>query len=143
LVSHREKTLTYSFFPLWPFISTFGGNPLASAAALAVTAALDNDGVVSNVVARGEQLRTGLTSLAARYPGVVKEVRGWGLINGIELSPGVAAIDVVKAALTSGLLLVPAGASVVRFVPPLVITETEVSKALSMFEAALATVLSM
>jgi acetylornithine/N-succinyldiaminopimelate aminotransferase len=122
--------------------STFGGNPLASAAALAVTAALDNDCVIDNVIARGEQLRAGLESVAARYPSVIVGIRGWGLINGVELSPAVTAISVVKAAMASGLLLVPAGATVVRFVPPLVITRDEVWKAISMFEAAVATVLA-
>jgi acetylornithine/N-succinyldiaminopimelate aminotransferase len=122
--------------------STFGGNPLASAAALAVTGALDNDGVIDNVIARGEQLRAGLASVAARYPSVIVGIRGWGLINGVELSPAVTAISVVKTAMASGLLLVPAGATVVRFVPPLVITHDEVCKAISMFEAAVATVLA-
>lgn len=122
--------------------STFGGNPLAAAAALAVAGAIDRDGVLENVVARGEQLRNGLADVAGRNPGVVKEIRGWGLINGIELVDKVKAIDVVKKAMAAGLLLVPAGTSVVRFVPPLVITEAEVDRALDMFEKALESVLA-
>lgn len=117
--------------------ATFGGNPLAAAAALAVARALENDEVVENAAARGEQLRAGLKEIAAKCGRKIVDIRGQGLINGVELKAGVAAVDVVKQAMEEGLLLVPAGASVVRFVPPLVISEDEVAIALSKFESAL------
>jgi acetylornithine/N-succinyldiaminopimelate aminotransferase len=70
----------------------------------------------------GQQLREELDALVRRHPDQLEEVRGWGLLQGLVLRPGGwSAPDVVKAALEEGLLLVPAGPSVVRFVPPLVI----------------------
>ncbi|WP_310413775.1 aminotransferase class III-fold pyridoxal phosphate-dependent enzyme, partial [Chamaesiphon sp. OTE_8_metabat_110] len=69
----------------------------------------------------------------------ISEVRGWGLINGLELQSEskINAIDVVKAAMELGLLLVPAGPKVVRFVPPLIVTELEIDRAVSIFDRVL------
>lgn len=121
--------------------STYGGNPLACAAGNAVARAMDSEGLVRNAELRGEQLRRGLEALAAdeRFAGMVHEVRGWGLITGLELraSCGVTAGELVGKATDQGLLLVPAGTHVVRFVPPLVVTEANVDEALKRFEAAL------
>ncbi len=74
-----------------------------------------------------------------KYSGVLAAVRGWGLINGLELSvdSGLTAAALVGAAAVQGLLLVPAGAHVVRFVPPLIVTEKEVFVALQKLQAAL------
>lgn len=116
--------------------STFGGNPLASAAGLAIGSELMEGGVLENARVRGEQLGRGLEGLKDKYTSVIREVRGIGLIRGVELD-GVLAGDVVNAAMERLLLLVPAGASVVRFVPPLVITEEQVDEVLLRFEAAL------
>lgn len=118
--------------------STFGGNPLAAAAALAISKALDNDHVLENVVARGDQLRVGLNSIKAKHPDLVAEVRGWGLINGVVLADhsSIKASNVVSKAMELGLLVVPAGPTVVRFVPPLVVTQAEVDSALSKFSDA-------
>uniref|UniRef100_A0A6U1PT46 acetylornithine transaminase n=1 Tax=Fibrocapsa japonica TaxID=94617 RepID=A0A6U1PT46_9STRA len=119
--------------------STFGGNPLACAAALATVNAVIEDGLVKNAEARGEQLRAGLRALQKEDPGLIKDVRGWGLINGVELMDEVevTAAQAVKVAMDEGLLLVPAGLKVVRFVPPLVVTEAEVDQALATFTKAL------
>ncbi|HEY9847245.1 MAG TPA: aspartate aminotransferase family protein, partial [Candidatus Caenarcaniphilales bacterium] len=94
--------------------STFGGNPLACAAALCVCQILEQDQLLLNVQQRGEQLRAGLRVIAQKYPSWIHEVRGWGLINGLELKPEVAltSVEVVKAAVAEGLLLVPAGPKV-------------------------------
>ncbi|CAB1114234.1 unnamed protein product [Ectocarpus sp. CCAP 1310/34] len=124
--------------------STFGGNPLACAAANCVTSKLsENRGaLLENVRERGEQLRAGLAGLQEKYPKTVAGVRGWGLINGLVLkeeSP-VLAGAVVAETTKLGLLLVPAGLKVVRFVPPLVATAAEVSTALSVIDQALAIV---
>lgn len=119
--------------------STFGGNPFACAAALAVCQAIDTENLLANVTARGEQLRTGLKTLAAKFPEIIFNARGWGLINGLQLvedSP-ITAIDIVKAAMERGLLLVPAGPKVVRFVPPLIVSETEIEAALNKLEEAI------
>ena len=115
--------------------STFGGNPLACAAALAVLHTLEQDGLVDNARARGEQLRAGLKAIAAARPGKLADVRGWGLIVGAELGDAEprTAPEIAKAALAAGLLVVPAGPRVVRFVPPLVVSAGEVDEALSLF----------
>lgn len=122
--------------------STFGGNPFACAVALAVCQTLEQENLLQNVTARGEQLRAGLQAIATKYPQQIEEVRGWGLINGMELNAEtqITASDIVKAAMDNGVLLVPAGPKVVRFVPPLIVTEAEVDIALQAVDQAMATV---
>ncbi|MGJ3250071.1 MAG: aspartate aminotransferase family protein [Elainellaceae cyanobacterium] len=111
--------------------STFGGNPFACAVALAVCHTLERDDILANVRARGEQLRTSLRAIAQQHPHLISEVRGWGLINGLVLKPDIefTSINIVKAAMAEGILLVPAGPQVVRFVPPLIITEADINTA--------------
>ncbi|WP_427161964.1 aspartate aminotransferase family protein [Aliinostoc sp. HNIBRCY26] len=120
--------------------STFGGNPFVCGVALSVCQTLEKENILQNVEARGEQLRAGLRAIAAKYPHHITEVRGWGLINGMELSADtqLTAPEVVKAAINEGLLLVPAGPKVVRFVPPLIVSEAEVNEALQAVEKAIA-----
>jgi acetylornithine aminotransferase len=119
--------------------STFGGNPFVCAAALAVCQTLEQDNILSNVQERGAQLREGLNAIATQYPQHIQEVRGWGLINGIELtnSTSLSSIDIVKAAMERGLLLVPAGANVVRMVPPLIVSATEINQAIDLLRTTL------
>ena len=116
--------------------STYGGNPLACAAGLAVAQYMCDHDLLSNVQARGEQLTEGLADLAAKYPNILADSRGWGLLKGIKIKDdaGVTAGELVGDAMKEGLLLVAAGPSVVRFVPPLIVTEAEISKALELFE---------
>jgi len=123
--------------------STFGGNPLACAAGLAVAAAVEEEGLVENARSRGDQLRRLLRELGKDFPGVITDVRGWGLIDGVELSPSSAptAAEVAKRCLSEGLLVVPAGLHVVRFVPPLVCTSEDVERAVGSFRKALETAL--
>lgn len=122
--------------------STFGGNPFACKVALTVCQTLEKDRLLANVQQRGEQLRTGLEQLASLHPELIETVRGWGLINGLVLKEEseVTSIAVVKAAMATGLLLVPAGPKVVRFVPPLIVSADEVQQALLGVEKALAAV---
>jgi acetylornithine aminotransferase len=105
---------------------------------------LERENLLQNVHDRGEQLRQGLRAIAAKYPNCFAEVRGWGLINGMELSTDtqLTSADVIKAAINEGLLLVPAGAKVIRFVPPLIVTEAEVETALQALEKAMSAVMS-
>ncbi len=123
--------------------STFGGNPFACAAALSVCQTLERENLLANVQQRGEQLRTGLRGLASKYPDLIAEVRGWGLINGMELKADtqVTSVEIVKAAIAEGLLLVPAGPKVIRFVPPLIVSAEEIDKGLQALEKAIAAVI--
>ena len=102
--------------------STFGGNPLACAAALTVLKTVEEEGVRENVQKVGAYLRD---NLAAALNGVtgVTQVRGYGLMVGIELDR--ACGDIVKRALERGLLVNVTSDKVIRLVPPLVITEAE------------------
>ena len=120
--------------------STFGGNPLACASGLAVLRTIENESILQNVQQRGEQLRVRLRAIAQKYPEIFTEVRGWGLINGIELSANtdLTSIQLVKAAMDSGLLLAPAGPKVLRFVPPLIVSQAEVDKAATIIEEVVA-----
>ena len=119
--------------------STFGGNPFVCAVALAVCQTLERENILENVQKRGEKIRSKLTEIAQKYPDLIAEVRGWGLINGLELKEEIelTSPQVVKVAMEAGLLLVPAGPKVLRFVPPLIVTEDEVNLALQAVENAL------
>jgi acetylornithine aminotransferase len=124
--------------------STFGGNPFACAVALCVCQTIERENLLANVQQRGEQLRSQLQLIAAQYPDLIVDVRGWGLINGLELNAEaeLTSIEVVKAAMAEGLLLVPAGPKVLRFVPPLIVTEAEINQAVEMLKTALSKLLS-
>ena len=119
--------------------STFGGNPLACAAGLVIANSIDNENLLDNVGSRGEQLRKGLNKIMQKYPDILVDVRGWGLINGVEVRGDLQLLagDIVNACTKKGLLLVAAGLKVVRFVPPLIVSETEVNQALRTFEEVL------
>lgn len=110
--------------------STFGGNPVAAAAACAVVEAVD-DGLLVHVTGVGEALRSGLASL----PGVV-EVRGRGLLLGAVLDR--PAGPVVDACRERGVLVLSAGADVLRLTPPLVLTVEEAEEGLAVIRDALA-----
>ena len=114
--------------------STFGGTPLACAASFAALSAIEDERLLDNALARGEQLRTGLRALAERHGGI-RDVRGLGLMVGLELEG--AAAPVAAKLREAGLLCIPTGSSVLRFVPPLVVTEAEVGKALGILDAVL------
>ena len=110
--------------------STFGGNPVASAAACAVVEAID-DALLENVAARGAQLSAGLEKLSG-----VREVRGRGLLLAGLLDRD--ASPVVDECRARGLLVLTAGPDVLRLLPPLVVTEAEVDEALGVLQEVLA-----
>jgi acetylornithine aminotransferase len=85
-----------------------------------------------------------LREIAHRYPNLITEVRGWGLINGMELNADIelTSVNVVKAAMERGLLLVPAGPKVIRFVPPLIVSAEEIDQAAQAVEDAIASLAS-
>ena len=112
--------------------STFGGNPFACRAGLTVATEIERRDLLTNVTARGEQLRDGLQELVNCFPDHLEGVRGWGLLQGIVIRDGSnwTAPQLAKAAIDHGLLLVAAGPSVLRMVPPLTINKREIRELL-------------
>ena len=118
--------------------STFGGNPFACRAGLTVLAELKRRDLLSHVQRMGALLQELLAQLVSRHPTLLEGVRGWGLLQGLVLrEEAPSAPDIVKAAMEQGLLLVPAGPRVVRFVPPLVIQPRHLRLAVDRLERAL------
>ena len=114
--------------------TTYGGNPLACAAAVEVFRLFDKLNVTDNVKNVGKYLETQLKSLVEKYD-IVKAQRGIGLIQGIELT--VNPKDVIAKCLDNGLILFSAGTNVIRFVPPLVITSDDVDQMMVRLKKAL------
>jgi 4-aminobutyrate aminotransferase len=117
--------------------STYGGNPVACAAALATIELLEG-GLVANASARGEQAFDGLRVLAARYPALIRDVRGRGLMIGIEFDTPQHAEEVQWAAFQRGLLVLECGKSSVRMSPALTVNEDEMNTAVGLFAEAVA-----
>lgn len=117
--------------------STYGGNLLACRAALVFLEALTTGGLMQQVARTGAYLERGLRAIAARQP-AIKDVRGAGVMWGIEIDRPAAAV--VDAALQRRLLINRTSDTVVRLLPPYVITEHEIDEALPLLEAAIATV---
>jgi 4-aminobutyrate aminotransferase len=116
--------------------STYGGNPLSCAAALA-TIDLIEDGLVENAERVGSFLLDGLREMQARRP-LIKDVRGLGLMIGIEFEDHDTMIAVEQAAFRRGLLVLGAGDDVVRMCPPLVFSTDQAETALEVFDEAVA-----
>jgi 4-aminobutyrate aminotransferase len=116
--------------------STYGGNPLSCAAALA-TIDLIEEGLVENAERVGSFLLDGLREMQARRP-LIKDVRGLGLMIGIEFEDHDTMIAVEQAAFRRGLLVLGAGDDVVRMCPPLVFSTDQAETALEVFEEAVA-----
>jgi acetylornithine aminotransferase len=108
--------------------TTFGGNPVACAAGVAVLDQIVNGGLMANANAMGEIFRKELESLKSEYPALIKEVRVFGLMIGVELFREGEAI--VNALRERGVLLNCTNANVLRFLPPLIIREPEVQEGL-------------
>jgi acetylornithine/N-succinyldiaminopimelate aminotransferase len=113
--------------------STYGGNLLACRAALCFLDELDAGGLLGRVSRVGDHLERGLRSMAARHP-LIKDVRGAGLIWGLELTRDAA--PVIQEGLARGVIVNRTAETVVRLLPPLVITETEIDEALGRLDAA-------
>jgi acetylornithine/N-succinyldiaminopimelate aminotransferase len=114
--------------------TTYGGNPLACAASVKVFELFEKLNVLDNVRTVGAYLAEKLKGLVAEYD-CVKEARGMGLIQGIELT--VNPKDVIAKSLENRLILFSAGTNVIRFVPPLVITKADVDEMISKLKSAL------
>ena len=119
--------------------STYGGNPVACAAAMA-TLDLIEGGLVANAAERGDQAMAGLQALAARFPDLMPVVRGRGLMIGIEFDTAEHAEAVQWACFQRGLLVLECGKTSVRMSPALTVTQDEMATALRIFENAVAEV---
>ena len=116
--------------------TTYGGNPLACAAGLAVMDVVMAPGFLDGVDRVARHLWRGLLGLAAKHPAVIEEVRGAGLLLGIKLKPEVNNGDMQAATVAEGLLTVAAGMNVLRLAPPLIITEAEADEAVDLLDRA-------
>ncbi|MFL5757200.1 MAG: aminotransferase class III-fold pyridoxal phosphate-dependent enzyme, partial [Chloroflexota bacterium] len=126
--------------------STYGGNPVACAAGVAVLETIRDEGLVANAASRGQELVVGLREIMAEEPRI-GDVRGLGLMIGVEFvsdratgrPDGATAEGVARAAADAGLLLLTCGAQhqVIRWIPPLNVTVPELEEALGLFETAL------
>ncbi len=114
--------------------STFGGTPLACAVGLRIFDVIEREGLADNARRLGEFLLSELTTLTKRFPGVVREVRGIGLMIGIEFQPQFKAADTVRELHKRNLLTVPAGNSVIRLLPALNLARPEAEEALRIIE---------
>jgi 4-aminobutyrate aminotransferase len=122
--------------------STYGGSPVPCAAGLATLAVLREEGLLANAAARGAQLREGLDRLHRRFGWLVEDVRGVGLMLGLEFPSGELADEVQGAAFRRGLLVLEAGESAVRLSPPLVVTAEQCQTALRLLDEAVEEVAS-
>ena len=111
--------------------STFGGNPLAMAVGNAVLDVVLGDGFLTAVQHKALYLKQALARSLDENPGVVEEIRGQGLLTGVRFIARVPAGDVVKACAAEKFLTVGAGDNVVRIIPPLNVTEAEMSEAVN------------
>jgi 4-aminobutyrate aminotransferase len=117
--------------------STYGGNPVACAAALA-TIELLQGGLIENAAVRGEEAMAGLREIEGRHPDTVIDVRGKGLMIGVEFTSPKLAEDVQWGCFERGLLVLECGRQTVRLCPPLVASSSDVQTALAIFEEAVA-----
>jgi acetylornithine/N-succinyldiaminopimelate aminotransferase len=111
--------------------STFGGNPVCAAAALAYLKTLAREKILERTAARGEYLMSGLRGLAEKYK-VVHEIRGLGLMIGIEVKA--TALTIVDNSRQKGLIVGSAGNHIVRLLPPLIVTEEECHHAVEILD---------
>jgi 4-aminobutyrate aminotransferase len=126
-------------WPVGAHGSTFGGNPVSCAAALATIRLLE-EGLVDNARERGEQALDGLRSLVRRHERVVRDVRGLGLMIAVQFDSGETAEAVQWACFRRGLLVLEAGDDVIRLSPPLVVSDEEMATAIRLVGEAVAEV---
>jgi len=121
---------------------TYGGNAVSCAAAVEVVNVFKDENILLNVNERGKQLTTKLEALKFKYPDHIADVRGKGLMIGVEFKRGAVAKgtanEITKSCLTQGMFLLTCSAfECVRFIPPLTVTAEEIDTGLGVFEKAL------
>jgi 4-aminobutyrate aminotransferase len=117
--------------------STFAGNPVCAAAGLATLKVIEDDGLLQNATRMGERLKAGLEQVASDHA-AVWDIRGLGLMIGVEFYTHEQAAAVERAAFERGLLVLECGESTLRFCPPLIVNGDAVDSAVSIFGEALA-----
>ena len=117
--------------------STYGGNPVALAAMLETIRLLE-EGLIANAGIRGREIMEGLAPLLDRFPGLVCDVRGKGLMIGVQFDSGETAEAVQMQAFDRGLLVLEAGDDCVRMSPPLIVSQAEAETAVRIFMEAVA-----
>ena len=116
--------------------TTYGGNPLACAAVAKVLELFEENNILEHVQEVSAYLEEKLDSLAAKYD-FITDRRGMGLMQGLVFERPVA--PVINAALENGLILINAGTNIIRFVPPLVITDADVDEMIEILDSCLKT----
>jgi acetylornithine/N-succinyldiaminopimelate aminotransferase len=114
--------------------STFGGNPLAMAVGNAVLDVILADGFLDRVRQRGLVFKQKLAALKDSHPDIIEDIRGDGLMMGIKTK--VPNTDFIARAIDQGLLTIGAGDNVVRLLPPLIVTDEDLSEAVAKLERA-------
>ena len=116
--------------------TTFGGNPLASRLAHYMVSRLSDPQLQKDVLERSAVFQQRFKTLQEKYPGLVAEIRGRGLLLGLQLTEDPSAI--LKAARERGLLIITAGSNTLRFVPSLTISDEEINEGMDILESAIA-----
>ena len=114
--------------------STFGGNPLSCAAGVAALKAITEDGLIENSEKMGKIFREGLEKLKEKHA-IIREIRGKGLMIGVELKFEVR--DILMNLIKEGVLMLYSGRNILRILPPLVITEEDITKVLQALDSVL------
>ena len=124
--------------------STFGGTPLGCAVALKVLEVIERDDLATNVRQVGDYMKDRLAALAQKYPGVIRSARGLGFMLGFELAPNISAlggsdkapsIQFTNRLHEAGIMAIPAGANVMRLLPPLNLSRAEGDEGLAVIES--------
>jgi acetylornithine/N-succinyldiaminopimelate aminotransferase len=115
--------------------STFGGTPLACSVALRVLDVVERNDLEANARRIGKFLLDRLRAVQGKYPKVLRDVRGLGLMIGIEFDPKFAAIEIAKRLHEENLLTIPAATSVIRLLPPLNLSQGEAEEGLHAIES--------
>ncbi|MCK5673111.1 MAG: aminotransferase class III-fold pyridoxal phosphate-dependent enzyme, partial [Spirochaetales bacterium] len=127
-------TDNFSQFEPGDHAATFGGNPLVCTGANVVLTELLDNKLLEHTKKVGLYLKNKLINLQSKFD-LIMDIRGIGLMMGIELSCNSS--EIITSCRDNGLLLVGAGSKVIRFVPPLIITEQEIDKAINILESAI------
>jgi acetylornithine aminotransferase len=119
--------------------TTFGGNPFACRVAHHIVERLNSSELQTAVAAKSALFTAGFKSLQGKYPHIISEIRGLGLILGVQLSEAYIpkATEILTAARQRGLLVITAGEGCLRFLPPLTISEQEIKAGLRILEQAM------